>query len=199
METQPYKSRVKILLILGLMVPCCWRNGTASSSCPSKIIWPVFVPDKHKWVGLGLNIFSLFSCFIMPLDSWDWSSFSAHFLGIPWTCCCPHLVLSSALCKLGDHIAARLELVQALVALFPVEFWVKHYRRLSLCLWITASLKRIHIDLFKCGRGIFGLSSLFLLQWGDLGREDVCLHLTDKSQKYTCQPLGYSDGGELWC
>lgn len=37
--------------------------------------------------------------------------------------------------------------------------------------------------------------SLFLLQWGDLGKEGLCWHLTDKSQGYSCQPLGYSGGG----
>lgn len=67
------------------MVSCCWRNGAASSSCPSKVIWSVFVPD------LGcISTFALLSCFSMPLVSWDWNSFSAHFLGVPWTCCCPH-------------------------------------------------------------------------------------------------------------
>lgn len=147
-----------------------------------------------QWFGLGLNLFWLLFCFIMPLVSCDWNSFSAHFLSVPWTCCCPYQVPSGALCKLGDHSAARLELMQALI---PGEFRVKHYRRLSLCLWITASLKRIDIDQFKYGKGIFGLSALFLLQWGDLGREDMCWHLTDKNHKYTCQPLGYSDGGEL--
>lgn len=110
----------------------------------------------------------------MPSVSWDWDSFSAHL-------CCPQLVPSSALCKLGEHLAARLGLMQALVALFPGEFRVTHYGRLSLCLWIMASLKRVDIDQFKHGRDISGLSALFLLQWGHLGREDVCWHPTDKS------------------
>lgn len=83
------------------------------------------------------------------------------------------------------------------MALFPGEFRVQHYRRLSLCLWFTANLKRIDIDQFKCEKYISGLSALFLLQWGDLARKDVCWHLTDKSQKYTCQPLAYSYGREL--
>lgn len=59
------------------MVSCCWRNGTASSSWTSKMHRLVCV-CSWQWFGLGLNLFSLLSCFSMPSVSWDWNSFSAH-------------------------------------------------------------------------------------------------------------------------